>query len=268
MSAPAERFLAIRQAVDHLEQAVTSLVAHTDRPVLENKRFRFPVPSAQIVQLCKAVRVVSTLNACLDLLPRAQYAEILMLLRCAFDYLGEIVFLHEAVTTGEPTADQQRFIDHFFEEYGGETAEEIVANPPRGSVVERKKIQASQGRQLTPEDPHSTQKTGLAIDAVMSGYVHGSYQSTMELYEGGTWRFRMRGMMNTPRALEAEMEIVICTHRALNMVRGIGWSMQNEWVFDSCRAARLEFEQSAACEGMNLTVPSDGTGENGGAIGE
>jgi hypothetical protein len=182
-----------------------------------------------------------------------------MLLRGVSDFLGEITFLHEALQNGKPTADQQRFIDHFFEEYGGGNAEEIIANPPRGSVVERRKIQAAQARLLTPENPHDTQKTGLAIDAVMSGYMHGSYQSAMELYEGRTYRFRLSGMANTPRAREAERQIVLNVHRAFNVIKGIAWSLQNEAVINSLQPARIAFEQSAACDGMNLSAPTADT---------
>ena len=178
-----------------------------------------------------------------------------MLLRGVQDYLGEITFLHEGFQTGKPTADQERFVEHFFEEYGDGSGAEIVANPPRGSLVERKKIQAAQARLLTPENPHGTQKIGLAIDAVMSGYMHGSYQSVMELYEGGTYRFRLNGMAGTPRAREAERQIVLNVHRALNVIKGIAWSMNDDAVFDAMQPVRIAFERSAACEDMDLAVP-------------
>jgi hypothetical protein len=257
MATPAERYRALREAVDFLESAVDHLSDHLGRPdQVVGGKFRYAEQSAQILQLGKAVRIVSGLNACLVLLPPGYYAEILMLLRCVNDFLGEILYVHEALQTGTPTAEQQRFLEHFFEEHG-DTAEAIIAKPPRGSVVERKKIHASHGRMMTPDNPHDTQKTWAAIDAVFGGYIHGSYSSVMELYEGGTWRFRMRGMAGTPRANQVERQVVLSVHRTFNALRGIGWSANDEWVFDSSRTGRLLFEQSAACEGMTLSVPTN-----------
>jgi hypothetical protein len=262
MATAEQRHAALRQAVDVLEAAVDALAASIGRPEWiadgDSGRFRYRDQSAQVLQIAKAVRAVSTLNACLHLLSVGYYAEILMLLRSAHDFIAEIMYIHEALQTGTPTADQQRFLEHFFAAYGS-TTEDLIANPPRGSAVERKKITASQGRQMTPENPHRTQKMFAAVEGVFAGYTHGSYSSAMELYEGGTWRFRMRGMAGTPRALD---QIVIYTHRAFNAVRGIAWSTRTESVFNSIKLDRIAFEQSPACEGMQLSVdaPTDGSG--------
>jgi len=197
-----ERFVAIRRAVDYLEYAVAEIAKSIGNPQWvgegDSARPRYAVPEAQIVQLCKAVRAVSAFNGCLNMLPDGFYAEILMLLRSANDFTAEIFYLHEGFQSEAPTVDQQRFIDHFFEEHGT-TIDEIIANPPRASVVERKKIHASQARLLAPNNPHEMQKRTAAIDAIYSGYTHGAYPTAMELYEGRTGRFHMRGMPDTPR---------------------------------------------------------------------
>lgn len=247
----------LRETVDRLEMAINALIVQTDQSIWDKDKqsFRFSLQSPQVVQLCKVIRMVSGLNACLTLHPRAQYADILMLVRDVADFLSEIAFLHEGFQSRSPTADQQRFVEHFFEEYSDGCAADIIANPPRGSVVERKKIQAAQARLLIPDNPHDTQKKGLAIDAVMSGYMHGSYQSAMELYEDGTYRFRLNGLTNSPRAREAECQIVLNVHHVLNILKSVAWSMQNVAVFDSLQKVRIEFEQTAACEGMNFAVP-------------
>jgi len=256
MPTEAERFAALRTAVDVLESAADELVTAIGRPnwvaIEESGKFRYDHPSGQLLQILKGVRTVSALNACLALLPLGHYAEVLMILRSANDFLSEIAFVHEAIETQNPTADQNRFLEHYFSDQP-DTVNELLENPPRGSVVERRKLQASQARYLTPENPSAMQKRLAMIDAVFSGYVHGSYSSTMELYEGGTWRFRMRGMAGTPRAVEAEHQITLTTHRAFNMLRSAAWAIHHEAVFNALRPARIAFEQSAACEGMSLS---------------
>ena len=255
-----ERFLALRRAVDYIEFAVAEISRNIGTPQWvregDSGKFRYAVHAPQIVQLCKAVRAVSAFNGCLNMLPDGLYAEIMIVLRSAYDFIAEIFYLHEGFQSQAPMLDHQRFIDHFFEEHGN-TIEEIMANPPRASVVERKKIHASQARILAPRNQYDMQKRVAAIDAIMSGYTHGAYPTAMELYEGGTERFRMRGMADTPRAREAEHQLVIAVHRAFNAVGVIAWSTNVQSVFDLGKVERKVFEQSAACEGMGLNTPDD-----------
>lgn len=248
-----DRYRAIADALAYLESATDKLVDGIGPAALDSSgKFRFAEKSARVVQLCKLVSCVSAMYGALRLLPTSQYAEILILLRTATDCMAEITYLHEPQQGGEMTADHQRFVDHFFEEHG-DTMEELLKSPPRASLVERKKINASFARQITPDNPYKTQRDLAVIDAVMSGFVHGSQSSVMELYEGGTWRFRMRGMPDTPRSRQAERQIVLAVDRAFNAVRSVAFSCRNESIFESSKTERLSFEQSPACEGMTLT---------------
>jgi hypothetical protein len=261
MAAPSnteQRYLAIGAALDYLENAADDPAAGIGHPEQvadgDSFTFRFSEKSVRVVQLCKFVRTVSALNGCFRLLPTGQYAEILTLLRSATNCIREIMYLHEPQQGGKATVDHQRFVEHFFEEHGS-TMEELVASPPRASLVDRKKIHASHGRMSTPDNPHGTQKKFAASDGVFSGYTHGSYSSAMELFEGGTWRFQMRGMPGTRRSREAERQLVLAVDLAFNAARSVAFSAQNECVFESSRVERLKFEQSAACAGMNFTSP-------------
>ena len=85
-----------------------------------------------------------------------------------------------------------------------------------------KKIFASQARFLcdaTPnKDVHGTHKMSKVIYDTFSGYVHAFYPHVMELYEGGTERFRMDGMQDTPRVSEMAGHLASCALRAINTI--------------------------------------------------
>lgn len=238
-------------AVDALAAALGPAVPMSDHG---DFKFRYAKPTPQHAQVLKAVRYVSAMNAGLKLLEGGFYAEIIALMRMAQEYLSDITFIHEGLSTGTPTAEQQRFVEHFFAEHGS-TAEELIQKPPRGALVERKKVHASHGRQLQPNNPHRIKQMFDAVESVLSGYVHGSYSSVMELYEGGTNRFRTDGMLGTPRVAQSERQMILNAHRAFNVLREIAWSLRIEELFNVLRAARLAFEKSSACAGMKLSVP-------------
>ena len=94
-----------------------------------------------------------------------------------------MTFAQEAIKSGVNTADQEREIKRFFEDfkdhpkqaYGGEFK---VHRP------ERSKVQAAMARFLNPENPHDVKQLLVAMDQTMSGYVHGSYSTIMEMYRG------------------------------------------------------------------------------------
>jgi len=116
--------------------------------------------------------------------------------------------------------------------------------------VERKKIHASQDRVLgrfVPQRPGLVRRMARAIDDVYSGVVHGSLTSIMELYEGGDReRFRVHGMLDTPRIRTYRIELAHYTHRALNTLGVIALYLGLVDLGDRLREKRIAFEASEA----------------------
>lgn len=227
-----------------LERFATKIGAPMFIPEKEKERFRYPTPSSTILQVLKAIRVVSALNAMVLLLRHGFVQEIGVLLRTVDDFLGEITFLHEAHQSGKPTADQQRFVDLFFAE-DTRSLEEILRGQKRSGWVARKKIYAAEARWLSPKDPERVARSLAAIGDVLNRYTHGSYQTIMELYEGGTEKFRVRGMMGTPRIGTFRQQIAQYTHRSLNIFSLVALALGLQDLHERLLETRRAFQKSS-----------------------
>src|SRR5438445_7999092 len=213
----------IKEAIRELEAALSRLVVKVGPPIYiveaDKPRFRYATPDPIKLMVLKAVRVVSGLNAATVLLEAGYVVEMGVLFRTIDDYVDEILFIGEVVETRTATTPQKSFIEAFFED-DTRTTTELLQDPPRRRRVERKKIHASQDRVLgrfVPQRPGLVRRMARAIDDVYSGVVHGSLTSIMELYEGGDReRFRVHGMLDTPRIRTYRIELAHYTHRALN----------------------------------------------------
>lgn len=219
----------IRAIVGELEGAVRAFETVIGKPIYvaegESGRFKYSEPSPQVIIVLKAVRVVSGLNALVALLEVGHTVEMGMIIRSVDDFLADMMFVLEALETGKPTADQQRFIEEFL---AGMTfsVEEMMATYGKDVArVSRQKIQASEARVLGKyADGGSDRMRRVVgtIDAAYSGYVHGSYASTMELYEGGDNEgFMLKGTFGSPHIRTFLGELARYAHRSLNIFAGI-----------------------------------------------
>lgn len=176
-----------------------------------------------------------------------------VLLRTVDDFLGEIMFVEEAVRTGQPTADQQRFIEQFFTE---ETVsvEEMMASDRRGPRrVERRAVQASEARVLgefSDSGPGGrVRRLSRTIDDVYSKYIHGSYPTAMELYEGGDNEgFLLSGTLGTPHIQTYRRELARYTQRSLNILATIAAGLGLIDLMQRLVETRRRLEASSASE--------------------
>ena len=118
------------------------------------------------------------------------------MLRTIDDFIAEIQFAQEAIATGINTADQEKEFAQFFYEFKDDPEQKISGNF-KVYRAERKKVQASQSRQLHPENSHAVRMLAGAIDDTFSGYVHGSYSTIMEMFAGGRDEFDMEGILGS-----------------------------------------------------------------------
>lgn len=189
-----------QEALEDIELAVHSLSNAVGKPRLTGELGRewwqYETASIDVVVLCKAVRISSGLNAANALLNAGFIAEAGVLLRTIDDYIDEITFLTETVESGEASASHERFVAAFFAERIMSQVE-LLEQEKMESYVPKKKIRASQARQLSKDDPDHVRKVTSVIDRTLDGFVHGHYPTAMELYDGRVLRFSLRGMPGT-----------------------------------------------------------------------
>jgi hypothetical protein len=250
MTLPEESALAeIRAAIELLEEALMHFVNHIGSPDFiddpDAPRFRYASPTLLVFIMLRAVRVVSGLNALVVLLRAGFTQEMGVLIRTISEFLTDIGFAEDALTSPTPTHDQLRLAELYFTDEG-ESTEELLARQRQPERISRKKMVAGEARIVSPENPFRLQQLKQSEENVFSDYVHGAYPRVMEMYEGGTKRFLVQGMAETPMILIWRRQIALYVHRALNdfasVAHGIGLLDLDKRLIQ-CRCI---FEQSSA----------------------
>jgi len=210
----------------------------------KDKRFRFDSPTPQILQVLMCVRIASGLDACLDLLAVGHTTEIGVLLRTIDDFVGDVFFVDEVIDKGESnaTTSQIKFLkDYFIDEKADPTVP-----PTRPDLKRRQKVQASEARTLGGDNPYRVVGLVKPIDDVLSGVVHGSYSSVMELYGGASLDeayFHTQGMLE--RCVEYRFFLGQKIHEALNTFFKVAYNLGDHDLANTLREERREFEKSA-----------------------
>ncbi len=211
----------VLQNIDLLERAANALASKLGPPLFVPEAGKghhaLTRKDSFAVQVLKAVRVVSGLHACAGLLGGGFFQEAMVIFRTIDDFLGEILFLEEAHGLGKKVRAHQDFVDQFFS-VQPKTTEEMLSERARPRYVSKQKIRASETRVLGGVAP-GTDISAMtsAIDDVLSGFVHGNYPHIMEMYDPGCGRFRMTGLLGTPRMPSAIEELRVHTHGALSI---------------------------------------------------
>ena len=121
------------EALEALEDGVTMLSVSVGKPIYAGERgYRYTNRNSRLLQVLKAVRVVSGLRAALHLLDLGHAQEAAALLRSVNDALYDIWALHEAHYSEDGAkAYQQRMVDEFF---GSDDHDRIAARMAREKV--------------------------------------------------------------------------------------------------------------------------------------
>jgi hypothetical protein len=231
--------------MDSFSNPLKRLVEKIGKPrfVVDDRhpRFLYGNPGARTLLVLMLVRIVSGLRAALALVWYGHVIEASCLIRTIDEFVGNIMFVKEALDTGTPTADQQKYIDDYFIDRD-QTLEEMLEKPARAMHVPRKqKIRASEARQLKPEDPHSVVQASDAIDSVYDGFIHGDYSSVMQMYVGGsTEGFAVTGMQQ--RIPEHRKELANYVHRTMNVMGIVAHGLGLDEVTHELREMRRSFE--------------------------
>jgi hypothetical protein len=207
------------------------------------KQFRYEEHTVYHVAFLKGVRVVSGLNACLFLLTGGFVQEAMVLLRSLDDFLHEMLFILENAESGTLDNHQSKFIEDFFKEEF-KNPNNPLQNETRRETVPKRKIWASVARQMGPYvNPSDLQKIFQVTNDALSGYVHGAYPHTMEMYGGSPPKFHLGGMHATPRVNMCIGQIEVYTQRAITVFEGLAKKLGSKELFEHLHKTRDYFEK-------------------------
>ena len=145
-------------------------------------------------------RVVSGLNASIELARLGYTQEIGVLLRTTNEYSSHIDFaLFGRDKTSVHNGDAKKFVTSYFDENG--LASQTDKKPFK---ITQKQIHNAIGASLDTVNSESsaTKSTSILMSSVyvtLSSYVHGAYKTSMDLFGGRPGRFHLRGMGGTPK---------------------------------------------------------------------
>lgn len=142
-----------------------------------------------------AVKIVSTLNAVINLLKKGYIQEIGILLRVVDECNAKILCIEEAHVKQTLTSEQKKTINEYFQ-FDIRKVEDVFSSDKWW--VNMNKVFASQARFLSEGTPNkdicSILEKCKIIYNVFTGYVHGFYPHVMELYDMDQKKFRISGL--------------------------------------------------------------------------
>lgn len=177
------------------------------------------------------------------------------LLRMTSDFAHEIIAVGEGIVEGRLTTKQQRFVDQYFEPMA-RTADEYEQ---RGKeyYVSRDELSAAHQRlaDKTTKRGGLLRKITRFLNYGYDKYVHGSYSSAMELFNGAEERFMLRGHASEVHRCAMLTAVAGKLHEVLVAFAFVTFSRRDELLFRSIEAALTDLERSgeqsgAACAGL------------------
>ncbi len=164
--------------------------------------FRYQNQSVEAALIQKCARLLSGLNASLVLLENGYVQELGALFRMLDEFDEDILFLCQAIRTGEITDLHKKYLDVFYQEEFDQPDNAFLSTQKR-STISRKQIHAAISRiselELNPSDNQELHRT---LNQAYSGFVHGASTHIMEMYGGFPPRYHVSGMKGTPRSQE------------------------------------------------------------------
>jgi hypothetical protein len=203
--------------------------------------YRYEQKCPKILVVQKLNRIITGVKAALLLARSGLYQEVGVMFRILDEFGEDVIFISEAVRTGQLTELQQQFLDEFFQpEF--DNPNPLLATQKRYRVP-RDRIQAAIARfSHHPINPSDAQSVSRTIAKGYSGYVHGTSERILETYDGTN--YCLNGMLGTPRQLEFEAGIWEYLHRSLTAVMYACLAFGKQEVLDELYRFRAVYEQA------------------------
>lgn len=165
-----------------------------------HREFRYRQQTESLACFLKGVKLVSTLNASVQLLKGGFIQEMGALCRMLDDLKNEITFLLVPLDGKKYSDSQMEFLRDFFQEELNDP-QPIKSTQKRKSVPARKVHAGVAKISSTVLNPSDSQALLERLNKSYSGYVHGAYPHIMELYGGSSrdsLHFHMNGVAGSP----------------------------------------------------------------------
>ena len=193
-----------------------------------DRGFRYEAPDVRHFCLLKATRVVSALNASIELARAGYTQEIGTLMRTVAEFTTHIEFVLDPSDSQKHRCEVENYIQAFFADSRRDPAAGIKRAQVRQGMVHE-----LLGRTLDSFAKQEGDNEGRVPAEVLysntyrifSNYVHGKYPEIMDLYGGRPGRFHLRGMGGTPKDGESlailEAFIVTASNAFVIMIQGL-----------------------------------------------
>ncbi len=239
-----------RQLIDRLDGWVNNLAAPLMplRVVPEGDKylrleFRLHIPHA--VMVGKLVRAVSGTRAALALADLGYVAECGALLRMVSDFCTEVSAIAEMLNRGgEPPRAVRDFVNQYFAPKA-RTPEEYAA-AERTRYVSRNELMKAESRMAEGTDVNGEHLRIVHdfLNMTYDAYVHGAYETTMELFDRTTGAFAMHGHPDEGKRQEFLEAVFLKLHEVVVAIELTAAVTAHADVFSEVREARHAMDAS------------------------
>jgi hypothetical protein len=252
----------INQLDDWVNEQASIVLPLVKKPGPENSFFwRYREEDALGLLIAKAVRIASGFRAAIILVQARHVTEAQSLLRLLGDFAAEIVAIGEGIARGNLTSSQSKFVRQFYadlpsspEEYAAREREFFVT---RGDLFKAHKRLLA----ITDIDVDEYERLKRFIEKNYDSYVHGSYDTAMELFHGGTRRFQTKGHTSEIFICMAMTSLAGRLYEALVALEFIARLQANEVLAEAIHVAGQDLMKSGEfmsdyCDGEEAKAPS------------
>ena len=199
--------------------------------------FRQKIPES--VMVGKLVRAVSGLRGALVLADVGHITECAAVLRIVSDFCTEILAIGSSLQQGgELPSAVKDFVDQYFMPRA-RTPDEL-ASRKRMQYVSREKLMKAYGAlsENQPIDTNLLKRAHRFVKMAYDSYVHGAYETTMELWNPRTRLFEMRGHPSPTKREEFVEAVFLKMYEVVVAVEMTAAVTAHSEVFDQAREAR------------------------------
>ncbi len=242
-----------RNLIDKLDGWVNELAAPLMPPRIINtgqgmSRLELRKHTPHTVMIGKCVRAVSGIRAALILADLGYVVECAVLLRIVSDFCTEIMAISSALNReGELPHAVQTCVKQYFTPIP-KTPEELEATD-RTRYVSREKLLKEVGSFLSESanvDSEQSLPVLRFLNMIYDKYVHGAYETTMELCDPNASRFMMRGHLSPSKRQEFAEAVFLKLHEVVVAVEHTAAVTGQAEIFKAAGTARRTMDGSIA----------------------
>jgi hypothetical protein len=232
-----------------LQRAFALLESKIEKPAFVSrgsyKVFRYKKQSIEAAVIQKLARIISGLHASLMLLSGGFVQELGVIFRTMDEFNEDILFLCQAIRTGEVTELHRKYLEDFYQEEFDEPDNPFLSEQKRSTIPRRKIHAAIANIPETTLNPSDGKELYRTLSQAYSGYIHGASVHIMDMYGGNPPRFHVAGMLNTPRIKESTADLWNYFYRGLISTMIVALSFKENELLKKLYSFRDYFEKKS-----------------------